>query len=768
MGLERLLVTCLLALASAACAAASSKTGLPDFVVPDCLGVNIHFTGSQDEQVEHIAEAGFRYIRMDVIWSHVEKTKGQYDLKGYEELVDSLSRRSIRPLFILCYGNPLYDEGKAPHTDEGRRAFVAFVKATAERFKGKGILWEIWNEPNLGQFWRPEASVEDYLKLAKLVYAALKEADPGCTVLAPALSGWDFGFLEKAFKLGLLECTDVVSLHAYGSAIPEDAARYYATVRALISKYAPKGKELPIVSGEWGYTAVGMKVETQGEYLARCFLTNLMNDARVSIWYDWHDDGPDPKEVEHHFGTVYLDYKEKPAYHAMRTLSTELAGYAPASRISAESDQDYLALFRKGDDYRLAAWTTGQPHKAKIPVDVPRCDVVALTGERTSIDAKDGALEVELSGAVKYIEPLQPSKRWALEAEWKVRATAVWDNGKLMAEIASDGPDAGGSLKATGKGLGKTEARGGELRGDYVWDGESRPHITVSLTAKGTDRPLVRVVEIDTSACPSVEVLPPSTGELAFAIRQPASGAGMAFKGKLVLGNYGGIRPARDFEMVDLRAGESQQVVRLKTAQEPSAVYSFACKLVDESGRDVVRLPAKRYSVVEAFAGGNIGDAVSKYACELDGDPKVPAKASLTYAKAPGDAPGDVCARLDYEFDTGWRFVRVSPRPMTPIPERPRWAKLWIKGDGHDGLARLRVADSEGQTFQPDYGRLNFSEWRCLTAEMTGEGAGHWGGANDGIVRYPVSWDTLFLLDSAGGRKASGVVYLGPLMLCYD
>ena len=63
---------------------------------------------------------------------------------------------------------------------------------------------------------------------------------------------------------------------------------------------------------------------------------------------------------------------------------------------------------------------------------------------------------------------------------------------------------------------------------------------------------------------------------------------------------------------------------------------------------------------------------------------------------------------------------------------------------------------------------MNYSQWRCLEAKLTKDGAGHWGGKNDGEMRYPISWDTLFLLDNAGGRQQKGSVYLGPMMVCYD
>ena len=751
--------------------------GLPEFVVPDCLGVNIHFTGREDKQVEQIARAGFRFIRMDFHWHTIEKQKGSYDFKAYDELVESLAERGIRPLFILDYGNELYDGGLAPHTDEGRRAFAAFAGAAAAHFRGKGILWELWNEPNIF-FWRPQPNAEDYVKLLKATSEALKKADPKCTLLAPALAGWDFGFMETICKLGALEHIDAVSLHPYGASKPEDAADYYARIREILRRYAPKGKQLPLVSGEWGYSAVGgMSVERQGEFFAREFLTNLMNDIRLSIWYDWRDDGPDPNENEHHFGTVYLDSREKPAYFAMQTLSKELAGYTFGTRLEPDSDKDYLALFRKGGDCRLAAWTTGEPHTIRLPVDVDQFELVSLTGERRAARAKGGVLDLELSGAVTYVKPKRKSMRWALEAAFKPSAKLRLDGGRLVAEVAAECRGSSPRLGVSGPGLQAAwialrattpEGRAVErwapwLTTPYVWNGDPNPKITTTLSVDELDRPLTRTVELDTSACPKIEVLPPRHGAILVQVR---NGTGETLKGRLAL---------EDVRGIELEAGpvgvtippDDEAIAGFQIKTPPAGRFSLACRLTNDAGEDVVRMPAKRYQIVETFSEGQPGRTVDKYKLELDGDAKVPAKATLQYVECPDGGAQEVCAKLDWDFDAGWRFVRISPRPPVPIEGRPRWARIWVRGHEGGGVARLRVVDSGGQSFQPNYGELDFADWRCLTAPMTGEAAGHWGGANDGVMRHPISWDTLFLLDNVGGAKKSGTVYIGPLMLVY-
>jgi len=178
---------------------------LPGLVIPDGFGVNVHFTG-EPQDLDLIRDGGFRFIRMDLSWSHVERQKGIYDFEstGYDALTAGCAKRGIRIIYIFDYSNRLYESEQSIRTEAGRKAFAAFAEAAAKRYSGKGILWEIWNEPNIKQFWSPQPGVEDYCKLVEAVAPLVRQADPSGLVVAPATSGIPFGWLESCFKEGLL------------------------------------------------------------------------------------------------------------------------------------------------------------------------------------------------------------------------------------------------------------------------------------------------------------------------------------------------------------------------------------------------------------------------------------------------------------------------------------------------------------------------------------------------------------------------------------
>ena len=369
-------------------APASSRTVDADYTrVPDSLGVNIHWTDPRPGELPMLAVAGFKWVRMDFGWAGTEREKGKYDFAPFDRLLAAIGPLGIRAILILDYRNKNYDNGDSPRTAQGRAAFAKWAAAAAVHFKGRGVLWEMYNEPNIKQFWRPAPNVEDYAALALEVGKALRAAAPGEQYIGPATSTMDFKFLESCFKAGLLEYWSAVTVHPYRQKNPETVIEDYEKLAKMIGQYAPKGKKIPIVSGEWGYSSITpITPEIQGKYLARQFLTNLMCGVPVSIWYDWHDDGTDPAEKEHHFGTVAnkydpdrkLVYDAKPAYQAARTLSRVLAGFRFERRLEVMSPNYYVLVFKRGDEERIVAWTV---HQDPMPVTIP-----GLTGRYVVAD----------------------------------------------------------------------------------------------------------------------------------------------------------------------------------------------------------------------------------------------------------------------------------------------------------------------------------------------------------------------------------------------
>ena len=392
-----------------------SDTSAPS--IPSALGVNVHFTDPKPGELAMLAAAGFRWVRTDFVWQDTEAVKGNYDFSAYDRLLKALDQYQLRALFILDYANTNYDNDHAPYTKEGRQAFANWAAAAVKHFRGRGIVWEIYNEPNTG-FWRPAPNVSNYVKLALQASSAIQQVAPQEQIIGPSVWGFDFEFIETCLRAGLLNYWYAVSVHPYRKTDPETVVQDYARLRKMIEKYAPVNKRVPIISSEWGYSSASFNVgeEKQAALLARQMLLNQSQGIAISIWYDWRDDGRDASEIEHHFGTVFPShyaervpvYAAKPAYLATQTLTRFLMNCGFGTRINGSTldDDDYVLAFRCSGGTKYAAWTTSWLTQAvNIPINRGRYRISSTTGqanvERVSTET---GLPLTLTNTPQYLE----------------------------------------------------------------------------------------------------------------------------------------------------------------------------------------------------------------------------------------------------------------------------------------------------------------------------------------------------------------------------
>lgn len=759
-------------LSVAAVFAQAAPTGLPEQMIPNTMGVNIHFKGSNPKRVAQLAEVGFRFIRLDMFWSTCEKTKGTYNFEAYDALMSSLDEKGIRPLFILDYGNKLYNNGQSPSTPESRAAYAAYAGAAAAHFKGRGVIWEIWNEPNGKTFWRPEPNPQHYTEMAKAAYKAIKAADPGAIVAGPATSGFAFSFIEKCFAYGMLECADAVSVHPYRAAGPESAIPEYQQLKDLIKRYAPKGKEIPIISSEWGYNTVEKSETTQAQFAVRMFLVNLMSDVKLSIWYDWRDDGISPTNKEHHFGVVYNDFSPKPIYNAIKVLTRELDRCKLVSRLAGKDDE-YILLFKGPLGYRIAAWTNGEEREISIPTDSKNVPMVTMNGDAADISSHDGRLTFKISKSPVYIE-LGQNDRMSLEealtlkanvdTRWRIQdvVTATVNNplphrikGTLVMAIPGKKPE----TKRINLDAGKSISF--RFTPDVTWDGRSGLIAEGTVNIEGIKEPVVRQINLDTNHRIAAAPACPLSRIIEFRIVSPMMNK---VKGKVKLFDVKGIKPKTAYVPFEV---ETQTVVGFTLEEPAPKQFAFGYELIDGTGKAILRSPVMNYTVIEDFSSIADGKPVSDYEVMLgDGADEAGTVFADGYMiDTPYTSlPKIPSCRLRYDIKEDPGFFKLMPHKDVPIAQKPVEVGMWIRGDGTGEVARCRFVDSNGQTFQPEGFKIDWLGWRYKSMPLNGSNCGFWGGPADGKPQPPYKWDSIFLLDSAG-KSSRGTIYIGPMML---
>jgi hypothetical protein len=408
---------------------ADMSDGIPGSIVPDGLGVNAPNWSPLSGEMEMITNAGVCWIRTDIFWHATEKQPGHYDFSFYTNLLEILRQYHIRPMLILDYGNPMYQPEYAkwnqsfPSSPTARAAFVKWAAAAATACRGYGVMWEMWNEPNY-------VPADSYAELAIETGRAIHRVDPHALFVGPAL--W-YGnskkheeynqWLAQICRAGVLKEFAAVTVHPYHYRLPPEVnSAIYDQFRTLIAGYAPAGKSVPLICGEWGYSTQDPGLQgspdLQAQYQARAFLVNLMNGIPISIWYEWRNDLPGNSAEERHFGLVRYNhhpdqrwvFTPNPSFFACRTLTRALRGFHFAERIATGNTNEFLLAFAAGQQRRWVAWNSADT-KAKsdavcLPVPAGLYDVINYLGsESVTISNTASGLKLQPSAGPQYIIP---------------------------------------------------------------------------------------------------------------------------------------------------------------------------------------------------------------------------------------------------------------------------------------------------------------------------------------------------------------------------
>jgi polysaccharide biosynthesis protein PslG len=765
--------------------------GLPGATIPDGLGVQVLFYQTEQTELNTLSTAGFRIVRLDFIWTMVESIPGVYNFQTFDPFVESMTQRGIRVLFCLDgnnppdNGNPLYDNGISPYTDDGRAAFARFAAAAVSHYKGKGIIWELWNEPD-GGFWSPHPNVDDYAKLVEMAIPAMRQADPNVLIVGPSISNISdaqaMDFMAALGEKGILQQFDAIAVHPYRGTIPESVETDWLNLRRLVDAYSPN-KKLPIISGEWGYTTggsfyglSGLSETERAQYLVRSWLVNSGSGINTSIWYVLDDYCNDPKNADCNFGIQQNDVTHTPkmAYVAAQTLIQTLMGYSFVRRISEQNQNDYLYLFRNGQSAVLAAWTIDESHTITLPLIGNNLQAVSMIGKKSDLSQSLGTISMELSGSPQYL---------LLGDTDQARSLISWQPLDDMTPISAGEPStinmvvtnptnasvsdtftvslAGKSIGTMNVDLGAQEQKTVSVPVIYSggWD---QPFLKAEISLVNDQHPDLQSSPIWLSIVNSLQltVLPIAGQTVAIQINNPWREALQA-KVDIKVGSIEGVVP------VDFKQGESGATLTFKLSSAPPEGTSILIKLFDNSGNLVLE-PAQ----VIWKAIGDISPLKGSWLARFEeGNGDVgPINSSIVDPPLGIPQPGlDHALMIKYSLINCNRNIIAPPPPgFIGITGKPKSINMWVYGNASEDSLDAAVIDNTGQTFWMGGPAIYWMGWQFVSISLTQSGT-HWGGANDGIIHYPIHWYTPIIIScyAAPANGQRDPVYITGIAIQY-
>ncbi|MGH2985510.1 MAG: hypothetical protein ACRDLO_02340, partial [Solirubrobacterales bacterium] len=318
------------------------------------------------ERTAQIARnAGANALRFGLDWGSVEPVRDVWSERTwarYERIYRALVGRRMAPLITIGFP-PTWarDPGLAqlcvtargceyPPAPRMLTEWEEFAGEVTRRFPAAAI--EIWNEPNLDNYWKPSPEPERYATLAARAAAAIEAVNPGATViggsLSPAaatvtdplgrpvvLSVRDFLRRAYAASPSLAGRLDALSLHTSFQQSDSGADTLFAEAFENLREIRDRGGDagLPIWITESGISVTGPRAVSpaqQADGLERHYrrlLTMPDVDAFfIHTLFNRYEVGPRDQERGYGIAAAPDPFVPRPAYCAF----ADAAGTPPA------------------------------------------------------------------------------------------------------------------------------------------------------------------------------------------------------------------------------------------------------------------------------------------------------------------------------------------------------------------------------------------------------------------------------------------------------
>lgn len=197
------------------------------------LGLNLRWgpgdAATLRERFRKARALGIREVRLDWEWRAVEQRPGEYRWERLDTLVECARAAGVALLPIVHYAPDwaLRRDAKAPGIyqlapDEASfPAYARFLLASVRRYGLDGAQpirhWQVWNEPNLPQFWGPRPDPGAYARLLRTVHRTLAPVRDQVRLVHAGLAKSDVAFLHALWAQdpALAETFDVMAVHSY-------------------------------------------------------------------------------------------------------------------------------------------------------------------------------------------------------------------------------------------------------------------------------------------------------------------------------------------------------------------------------------------------------------------------------------------------------------------------------------------------------------------------------------------------------------------------
>jgi polysaccharide biosynthesis protein PslG len=306
------------------------------------------------------AHAGIQTIRQPFNWSDVERSPGQYDFSNLDAYLVATATAGINVLpFVVSppawySSKPANSTSKAQYPPKSIPAYASFVSTLVKRYGPNGVFWfeypnlpyrpirawQVWNEPNIRNWWGTGVNARAYVKLLRATAKAIRAADPKAEVVSAGLPysknlGVPFPkYLNEMYRAGAKGLFDTLAIHAYSPNV-QGLLALAESARKVMNHWHDRSK---LWITEFGWSTAGdasaFRVTPRGQAqrisAALSGLAAERNALRLRgfILFKWRDAVPPPGLGSNpwplHAGLVLPNGTPKPSYNVFRRVVAAL------------------------------------------------------------------------------------------------------------------------------------------------------------------------------------------------------------------------------------------------------------------------------------------------------------------------------------------------------------------------------------------------------------------------------------------------------------
>jgi hypothetical protein len=195
--------------------------------------------------------------------------------------------------------------------------------------------WQVWNEPNLSDYFSVQPFPRPYVRLLRAARKAIKAADPGATVVMAGLANFSWKDLEKLYKAHVKGLFDVAAVHPF-SGFPRNSVKIVRSNRRVMDRNGDRRKPIWLTELTWtsakGKTKNIHNWETteagQARRLTRGYTLYIKERRKLGLqriyWYTWAGYDSPPNSFDYsglRHSDANGDFSDKPALAAFRKIT---------------------------------------------------------------------------------------------------------------------------------------------------------------------------------------------------------------------------------------------------------------------------------------------------------------------------------------------------------------------------------------------------------------------------------------------------------------